>query len=79
MSGEITHQGSLPINTHGGMLSHCHPGNPGSMFALTETVFQLRNSLPRTRQIDNPEVALVHATGGIMSSHTSLIVGVEEN
>ena len=48
------------------------------MFALTETVFQLRNSLPRTRQIDNPEVALVHATGGIMSSHTSLIVGVEE-
>ena len=78
-SGEINLEGSLPINTHGGMLSHCHSGNPGSMFALTETVFQLRNSLTETRQIDNPEVALVHATGGIMSSHTSLILGVEEN
>lgn len=78
-SGEIALGGSLPINTHGGMLSHCHSGNPGSMFALTETVFQLRNSLPKNRQIDNPEVALVHATGGIMSSHTSLILGVGVN
>ena len=31
------------VNTHGGLLSHCHPGNPGSMFALTEAVIQLRH------------------------------------
>jgi acetyl-CoA acetyltransferase len=68
--------GSLPVNTHGGLLSHCHPGNPGSMFALTETVWQLRNTAG-ARQVPNAEIALVHAQGGIMSSHTALILGRE--
>ena len=77
-SGAIEIGGGLPVNTHGGMLSHCHPGNPGSMFALTETIFQLRRSVDNRRQVDNAEVAMVHAQGGIMSSHTSLIVGIEE-
>ncbi|MDE0841311.1 MAG: thiolase family protein [Porticoccaceae bacterium] len=78
-SGAIELGGQLPINTHGGMLSHCHPGNPGSMFALTETVFQLRGSVQPERQVKNAEVAMVHAQGGIMSSHTSLILGSEAN
>ena len=76
-SGAIEIGGDLPVNTHGGMLSHCHPGNPGSMFALTETIFQLRGSVDNRRQVDNAEVAMVHAQGGIMSSHTSLVVGIE--
>jgi acetyl-CoA acetyltransferase len=78
-SGAIELGGSLPINTHGGMLSHCHPGNPGSMFALTESVFQLRGSVAPERQVKGAEVAMVHAQGGIMSSHTSLILGNEVN
>jgi len=68
--------GALPVNTHGGLLSHCHPGNPGSMFALTETVWQLRRTAG-VRQVPDAEVALVHAQGGIMSSHTALILGRE--
>jgi acetyl-CoA acetyltransferase len=78
-SGAIELGGSLPINTHGGMLSHCHPGNPGSMFALTESVFQLRGSVAPERQVKGAEIAMVHAQGGIMSSHTSLILGNEVN
>ncbi len=66
--------GSLPVNTHGGMLSHCHPGNPGAMFSLTEAVAQLRRTAG-DRQVDDAEVALVHAQGGIMSSHATLILG----
>jgi acetyl-CoA acetyltransferase len=75
-SGAIELGGTLPVNTHGGLLSHCHPGNPGSMFALTETIMQLRGQAGE-RQVAGAEVAMVHAQGGIMSSHTSLILGRE--
>ena len=75
-SGATRPGGSLPVNTHGGMLSHCHPGNPGAMFALTEAVWQLRGTAG-DRQLDDPRNALVHAQGGIMSSHATLILGVE--
>lgn len=67
--------GELPVNTHGGLLSHCHPGNPGSMFALTEAVRQLRRELPPERSVEGAETALVHAQGGILSSHCTLILG----
>ena len=75
-SGALMPGGALPINTHGGLLSHCHPGNPGSMFALTESVWQLRGTAG-DRQVAGAEVGLVHAQGGIMSSHTALILGRE--
>jgi len=68
--------GALPVNTHGGLLSHCHPGNPGSMFALTESVWQLRHSAGE-RQLAKASVGLLHAQGGIMSSHSTLILGRE--
>lgn len=68
--------GALPVNTHGGLLSHCHPGNPGSMFALTESVWQLRHSAGQ-RQVADADTGLLHAQGGIMSSHSTLILGRE--
>ena len=73
-SGALLPGGSLPVNTHGGLLSHSHPGNPGSMFALTESVVQLRGEA-NDRQVANAKNALVHAQGGIMSSHTALVLG----
>ena len=77
-AGETALDGLLPMNTHGGLLSHCHPGNPGSMFALTEAVTQLRHDAG-ARQVKNAEVALAHAQGGIMSSHATLILGRERS
>jgi acetyl-CoA acetyltransferase len=76
-SGETALGGSLPMNTNGGLLSHCHPGNPGSMFALTEAVAQLRGDSGE-RQVNGAETALVHGQGGIMSSHATLILGCEQ-
>ncbi|MFT4768756.1 MAG: acetyl-CoA acetyltransferase [Glaciecola sp.] len=73
-SGALLPGGSLPVNTHGGLLSHSHPGNPGSMFALSESVWQLRGTAG-DRQVPRAEVGLVHAQGGIMSSHTAVILG----
>lgn len=66
--------GSLPMNTNGGLLSCCHPGNPGSMFALTEAIFQLRHEAGE-RQVEGAQTALVHGQGGIMSSHATLVLG----
>ena len=77
-AGGTAPDGPLPMNTHGGLLSHCHPGHPGSMFALTEAVAQLRRQAG-ARQVKNAEVALVHGQGGIMSSHATLILSRERS
>jgi acetyl-CoA acetyltransferase len=75
-AGSIGPGGVLPVNTHGGLLSHCHPGNPGAMFALTEAVRQLRGQAGE-RQVPGAELGLVHAQGGIMSSHSTVVLGRE--
>jgi acetyl-CoA acetyltransferase len=73
-SGATRLGGSLPTNTHGGVLSHSHAGKPSGLFLLTEAVHQLRGDADR-RQVDGAEVALIHAEGGIMASHCTAIVG----
>jgi acetyl-CoA acetyltransferase len=74
--GNLGLGGVIPSNTHGGLLSHSHAGNPGSMFALSECVFQLRGDAG-DRQVKDAETALVHAQGGILSSHCTVILGRE--
>lgn len=75
-AGHTEPGGSLPVNTHGGLLSHCHPGNPGTMFALTEAIYQMRGQAGE-RQVSKNDLALVHGQGGIMSSHCTIILGHE--
>ena len=75
-SGATRLGGSLPMNTHGGLLSHAHPGNPGAMFLVTEAVAQLRGQAG-ARQVQGASVALTHGQGGVMSSHATLILGAE--
>jgi acetyl-CoA acetyltransferase len=65
--------GKLPVNTHGGMMSHAHAGSAGGLFGIIEAVRQLRGGLG-PRQVDGAEVALVHNEGGILSSHCTLIL-----
>ena len=66
--------GRLPINTHGGMLSHAHAGATGGMLGIIEAVQQLRGGLG-ARQVAGAEVALVHNEGGVLSSHCTVILG----
>ncbi|VWB18674.1 thiolase [Burkholderia lata] len=65
--------GMLPVNTHGGMLSHAHAGAAGGLFGIVEAVRQLRGGLG-ARQVVGAEVALVHNEGGILSSHCTVIL-----
>lgn len=66
-------EGSLPINTHGGMMSHAHAGAAGGLFGIIEAVRQLRGH-EGDRQVAKHDTALVHNEGGIMSSHGTAIL-----
>ena len=76
--GRASSGGRLPINTHGGMLSHAHAGAAGGLFGIVEGVRQLRGGLG-PRQVKDAELALVHNEGGILSSHCTLILGTKPN
>jgi acetyl-CoA acetyltransferase len=70
--------GKLPINTHGGMLSHAHAGAAGGLFGIVEAVRQLRGD-EGDRQVQGAQLALVHNEGGILSSHCTIILGNQQN
>jgi acetyl-CoA acetyltransferase len=66
--------GDLPVNTHGGMMSYAHPGNPGGFFMFPELVRQLRGECGE-RQVSGAEVAMVTGYGGQMAFWPVTILG----
>ncbi|KQP15236.1 thiolase family protein [Pseudorhodoferax sp. Leaf267] len=71
--GSFAPDGRLPLNTHGGLLSFGHCGVAGGMGHAVEAVRQMR-SAAAGRQLRPPRHAFVHADGGVLSSHVSLIL-----
>lgn len=71
--GRIAPGGDFPVNTQGGGLSYCHPGMFG-VFLLIEAVRQLRGESGE-RQVAAAKTALCHGTGGVFSSHSTVILG----
>jgi acetyl-CoA acetyltransferase len=70
VSGQRTAPGGeFPMNTNGGGLSYTHSGMYG-MFAIIEAVRQVRGDYKDQgiRQVPDCELALVHGTGGVLSS-----------
>jgi acetyl-CoA acetyltransferase len=63
----------LPVNTHGGMLSHAHAGATGGMLGLIEAVAQLRGECGE-RQVHDAHTALVHNEGGVLSSNCTVVL-----
>jgi len=72
--GELGLGGSLPCNTHGGLLSYAHSGAAGGMFHVVEAMHQLRGTAA-ARQVEGARLAFVHGDGGILSAHCSLVLG----
>lgn len=73
LDGKTRPGGSFPLNTNGGGLSYCHPGQYGILL-LIEAVRQLRGECG-SRQVANAKLALAHGTGGILSTNATVILG----
>lgn len=67
--------GELPMNTNGGGLSYCHTGMYG-MFALLESVFQLRG-VAGERQLEDIHTSIAHGPGGMFAAAGTVIMSNE--
>jgi acetyl-CoA acetyltransferase len=68
--GRIGPGGSLPVNTGGGQLSSFYMWG---MTPISEAVIQIRGD-GGERQVEGAEVALVSGNGGILSTHSTLVL-----
>jgi acetyl-CoA acetyltransferase len=68
--GRTAPGGSLPVNTGGGQLSSFYMWG---MTPISEAVIQLRGE-GGERQVPDAEVALVSGNGGILSTHSTLVL-----
>lgn len=74
--GDFDAAGPLPLNTHGGLLSFGHSGVAGGMAHIAEAWTQLAGR-GGPRQAGGRRCALVHADGGVLSAHVSLVLQAE--
>lgn len=72
-AGHFARFGALPLNLHGGLLSYGHCGVGGAMAHLVETFLQCAQRAG-PRQVADPALAFIHADGGVMSAHVSLVM-----
>ncbi|ETF01082.1 thiolase [Advenella kashmirensis W13003] len=73
--GRFSSEGELPVNTHGGLLSHGHPARAGGIGNIVEGVTQLRGEAG-ARQIAGAKLALAHGMGGVFATHGVALLGV---
>ncbi|MBW8825694.1 MAG: thiolase family protein [Acidobacteria bacterium] len=74
--GHFSPGGAVPLNTHGGLLSYGHCGVAGAMSHMAELQRQLTGRAGARQIPGQPDVALLHGDGGVMSSHTSMVVAL---
>lgn len=71
--GEFNRDGRLPVNTHGGLLSHGYPGRAAAIGNLIEAVVQLRHEAG-DRQVSNAKMTMTHGMGGLFATHGVLLL-----
>lgn len=74
--GQITHGGSIPTNTHGGLLSFAHAGMPGALFHFHEVLRQLQGRCG-VRQVHDASLGLVHSLGAGWAANATVVLGTE--
>jgi acetyl-CoA acetyltransferase len=77
--GTIELGGLLPVNTHGGLLSHGHPGTPAGIFHVIEAVKQIRREVEPERQVTAPRIGLVSGNSGMLRDMAAVLLGEQNN
>jgi acetyl-CoA acetyltransferase len=71
---DFSHQGDMPLNTHGGQLGAGQADYSGGMGHIIEAVRQLRGDAG-DRQIMNPKAAMITGNGATLSEAVALVLG----
>lgn len=74
LSGAFEPNGTLPLNTYGGLLSYGHTGEAAGMSLLVEGARQIMDQAPSPT---GANLSLVHSYGGMFSEHSTLILARE--
>lgn len=74
-SGACDPGGHLPMNTYGGLMSFGHTGEACGMSLLIEGARQAMG-MAGERQVPNVRHSLIHAYGGMLYDHGTMILGV---
>lgn len=77
-SGASAPGGDFPVNTYGGLLSFGHTGDASGMSMIVEGARQVMGiSGERQLSAKGANIGIVHSYGGMMSEHSTLILGRE--
>jgi acetyl-CoA C-acetyltransferase len=63
-NGATQVDGSIPVNTTGGLKARGHPTGATGVAQIRDTVLQLRGSAPKGLQVRDAEIGLTHNIGG---------------
>ncbi len=69
--------GSIPINTTGGLKARGHPTGATGVAQIHDIVHQLRGTAPKGLQVDSPQIGLTHNIGGFGNNMTVTILGAK--
>jgi acetyl-CoA acetyltransferase len=73
-SGKFNPEGTVPLNTHGGLLSYGHCGVAGALAHVVEAYLQMTAQAGARQLATSPDLAFVHADGGVLSAHVSMVL-----
>lgn len=72
-SGGFSGRGATVLNPDGGLLSHGHCGVAGGLAHVVEIARQL-SGRAGARQVSDRSLGFVHADGGVLSAHVSMVL-----
>ncbi len=75
-NGETEVNGSIPVNTTGGLKARGHPTGATGIAQIHDIIRQLRCEAPHGLQVDSPSIGLTHNIGGFGNNMTVFIFGI---